>query len=298
MQNKIYYKGLYGDNTIEFVEGLINVYPFGVIGKRHEGKVKMHAHNNLFQIFIIENGTTELQYDDHRYEVSAPAFMTIPKNVNHGFHHKGDVSGWIITLSDVVLEHLFKREPDIILELDDIHVNIINPDEDALVEVYKTMKKCIAEYQQNLPGKQLMLNSFVSQLIVQLYRLPSKTSEYLSSVDTQGNTSKLYFRRFMHLVKTAHSFKVPIEEYASNLHISQGHLNRICHTIVGKSPKDIITEYCILEAQIALTNVEKSIAQVAFEISFEDPAYFSRLFKKRTGFTPKEFREKYGIKIA
>jgi AraC family transcriptional regulator, transcriptional activator of pobA len=47
MQKKRYYKGLYGDYSIEFVEGLIRVHPFAVIGKRHDGKVKLHAHNNI-----------------------------------------------------------------------------------------------------------------------------------------------------------------------------------------------------------------------------------------------------------
>ena len=295
MKTKLYYKGLYGDNSIEFVEGLIHVHPFGVIGKRHDGKVKMHAHNNILQIFIIENGTTELQYDEFKYEISGPAFMTIPKNVAHGFNHHGEVTGWIINLSDAVLEHLLKREAEIIVEIDAIHISTINPEEESMVNIYKTMKRCIDEYKDNLPGKQLMLESLISQLLVQLHRLPSETTKLVSSSD---NTSKVYFRRFMQLIKSTNSFKKTIEEYAVKLYISQGHLSRICQTIAGKSPKDIVTDYLMREAQISLTNVDKSIAQVAYELSFDDPAYFSRLFKKRTGYTPKKFREKHGVKTA
>ena len=295
IKNKLYYKGLYGDNSIEFVEGLIHVHPFGVIGKRHDGKVKMHAHNNILQIFIIENGTTELQYDEFKYEISGPAFMTIPKNVAHGFNHHGEVTGWIINLSDAVLEHLLKREAEIIVEIDAIHISTINPEEESMVNIYKTMKRCIDEYKNNLPGKQLMLESLISQLLVQLHRLPSETTKLVSSSD---NTSKVYFRRFMQLIKSTNSFKKNIEEYAVELYVSQGHLGRVCQTITGKSPKDIVTDYFMREAQISLTNVDKSIAQVAYELSFDDPAYFSRLFKKRTGYTPKAFREKHGVKTA
>jgi AraC family transcriptional regulator, transcriptional activator of pobA len=295
MQKKLYYKGLYGDNSIEFVEGLIHVHPFGVIGKRHDGKVNMHAHNNIFQIFIIETGTTELQYDEYIYEITGHAFMTIPKNVAHGFVHKDEVSGWIINLSDAVLEHLLQREADIIVEIDAIHISTIDPEEEKLVDVYKTMKRCIDEYRNNLPGKQLMLESLVSQLIVQLHRLPLETTKLSSSSD---NTSKIYFRRFMQLIRSTHSFKKTIENYADELYISQGHLGRVCQTIAGKSPKDIVTDYFVREAQIALTNVDKSIAQVAYGLSFDDPAYFTRLFKKKTGHSPKTFREKHGVKNA
>jgi AraC family transcriptional activator of pobA len=295
MQKILYYKGLYGDNSIEFVEGLIHVHPFGVIGKRHDGKVNLHAHNNILQIFIIETGTTELQYDEYIYEITGPAFMTIPKNVAHGFHHKGEVSGWIINLSDAVLEHLLQREADIIVEIDAIHISTIAPEEEKLFDVYKTMKRCIDEYRNNAAGKQLMLESLISQLIVQLHRLPLETTKLSSSCD---NASKIYFRRFMQLIKNTHSFKRTIENYAGELHISQGHLARVCQTISGKNPKDIVTDYFMREAQIVLTNIDKSIAQVAYDLSFDDPAYFARLFKKKIGQSPKAFREKHGVKNA
>jgi AraC family transcriptional regulator, transcriptional activator of pobA len=293
MQKKLYYNGLYGDNSIEFVEGLIHVHPFGIIGKRHDGKVKMHAHNNILQIFIIETGTTELQYDEHVYTITGPAFMAIPKNVTHGFHHKDEVSGWIINLSDAVLEHLLQQEAAIMVEIDAIHINFIDPEAENLLEVYKTMKRCIEEYRSNLPGKQLMLKSLISQLLVQLHRLPSKTTQLTSSCD---NASKIYFRRFMDLIKKSNSFRKTIEEYAMDLSISHGHLARVCQGVTGKSPKDIVTDYFIRAAQVALTNVDKSIAQVAYELSFEDPAYFTRLFKKKMGMSPKNFREKEHVK--
>jgi AraC family transcriptional regulator, transcriptional activator of pobA len=75
-------------------------------------------------------------------------------------------------------------------------------------------------------------------------------------------------------------------------------LARVCQAIAGKSPKDIVTDYFIREAQIALTNVDKSIAQVAYELRFDDPGYFTRLFKKKTSYSPKAFRERHGVKNA
>jgi AraC family transcriptional activator of pobA len=292
MKKKLYYSGLYGDNSIEFIQGLIHVYPFGVIGKRFENKVRLHAHHNLFQIFIIEKGTTEIEYSESKYAVSAPAFVTIPKNVSHGFNHQGDVSGWIITLSDTVLEHILQLEAEVIFEIDAIHVATLDPNEKAMADVYDTMKKCITEYQNKLPGKLLMLQSLVSQLIVQLFRLPSENTKMIASSD---NTSKVYFRRFTQHIKTAYDFKKTVEDYAQELAISSGHLNRICHTIANKSTKAVIIDYFIVEAQITLTNVEKTITEVSYQLNFEDPAYFTRLFKKKTGVTPKEFREKHGI---
>ena len=47
---------------------------------------------------------------------------------------------------------------------------------------------------------------------------------------------------------------------------------------------------CCWPACRKLTYVPASIASIAYELGFQDPAYFSRLFKKRVGVTPKAFR--------
>jgi AraC family transcriptional regulator, transcriptional activator of pobA len=293
MQAKTYYNGIYQQNSIDFMEGLIHVSKFPFVENQFIKIAKPHAHNFL-QVFLLEEGTTIIQHEEQNFEVTAPAFLSIPKNTEHGFTSSDDCRGWIINLSDNFLENILKKDADMVMELDVIHIEHLEEGEET-ERIILAMRKIVAEFNQNLSGKAIMLQSLVSILMVRLHRLPKKTSDFLLP-NNSNNASKIYFRRFMQLVKTAHSFRKSIEEYAAELSISQGHLNRICQTIAGKSPKEIIINYCMIEAQKALTNIEKSISQVAYDISFEDPAYFSRLFKKRMGISPKKFRENHGIK--
>jgi len=294
MQTKIYFKGIYQQNSIDFEDNLINVSKFPFVGNQFIKIAKPHAHNFL-QAFLLEQGTTMIHYEDQHFKVSAPAFITIPKNIEHGFTSSDDCRGWIINLSDSFLENILKNDVNIVMELDVIHIEHLEVGEET-ERIVQAMQKIVAEFNQNLSGKYIMLQSLVSILIVRLHRIPVRNTDFLMPKNAD-NTYKIYFRRFMQLVKTTQSFKKSIEDYARELNISATHLNRICKTIKGKSPKDIITEYCIHVIQISLADVEKSIAQVAFEHSFDDPAYFSRLFKKHTGLTPKEFRLKKGIKM-
>ena len=92
------------------------------------------------------------------------------------------------------------------------------------------------------------------------------------------------------------SFKISVEDYACRLAISSGHLNRICKDVSGLSPKDVIINFFIDEAKIYLRNFDMSIAEISYELDIEDPAYFTRLFKKKTELTPKEFRSQLGRK--
>ncbi|MBK0402803.1 helix-turn-helix domain-containing protein [Adhaeribacter sp. BT258] len=293
MQPKRFYKGLYGADSIEFAKGLVNVHPFGEIGRQHDGQVKLHAHNNLFQIFVVETGTTELHQQSDKMQVTGPAFITVPKNHEHGFLHGPEVTGWIISLADTVLESMLQREAEVIYGLDDIHVMPVSEAEPEVWAAYQIMQQCVQEYRHKRPGRLLMLQYLVGQLLVQLYRL-SLGEEKISTAD---NVSRIYFRRFQQLIKEAGTYKKSVEAYAQDLKISTGHLNRVCRNLAGKAPKDFIIDYFITEAQLNLSQVERSVSEIGYALGFEDPAYFTRLFKKRTGQTPVEFRKQIGVKI-
>jgi AraC family transcriptional activator of pobA len=69
-------------------------------------------------------------------------------------------------------------------------------------------------------------------------------------------------------------------------------LNRLCLKLAGKSAFDIVHDRLMLEACRKLTYAPSSVASIAYELGFQDPAYFSRAFKRHTGLTPKAFRER------
>ncbi|MFN8346968.1 MAG: AraC family transcriptional regulator [Spirosomataceae bacterium] len=293
MPTKVYFKGNYQKHSIDFEGGLIQVTEFPFVDSRFVKEVRPHAHN-FFQGFFIEEGTTRLDYEEHTIEITAPAFFTIPKNIVHGLTNSDDCRGWIINLADLFLENILKKEADIVMELDTVHIEHLIEGEET-EEVFLVMKKIVAEFNQNLPGKSMMLQNLVNILIVSLHRISKKNKHFLHFSDAD-NTEKIYFRRFINLIKSDHTFKKTVKSYAADLGISEGHLNRITHRITQESPKNIILNYFILEAQKELTVFEKSITEIAYRLNCDDAAYFARLFKKKTGLTPKEFRKKHGIK--
>ena len=61
----------------------------------------------------------------------------------------------------------------------------------------------------------------------------------------------------------------------------------------GKTSTEHVQLNLIDEAKNILLNPEKSISEVAYELGFESPPYFSSLFKKKEGISPSAYREKY-----
>ena len=72
--------------------------------------------------------------------------------------------------------------------------------------------------------------------------------------------------------------------------VSQSTLIRRAKSMIGKTPVEILNEYRLNKANALLKNSRDgmTIADIAFEVGFSDPAYFTRKYKEFFGFTPSE----------
>lgn len=77
---------------------------------------------------------------------------------------------------------------------------------------------------------------------------------------------------------------------ASELHTSPRYLSDLLKQETGKTAMDLIHIFLISEAKNLLKGENQTVAEIAYALGFENPPYFSRLFKKETGVSPIEFR--------
>lgn len=84
-----------------------------------------------------------------------------------------------------------------------------------------------------------------------------------------------------------------IEQIAERMSVSQRYLSDTLKKETGKTTTEHLQLYLIDEAKNILLKPNKSISEIAYELGFEYPQYFSRLFKKKEGLSPSEYREKY-----
>ncbi len=287
MNEKLFYRGIYGEESIPLIREAIHVAQFDRVAENYEGQIKPHIHNNLHQIFIIEEGAIVLLFNDEQHTIKNKSYLSIPTNVLHGFYIDKSTKGWVISLSDSVFEGPFLPLEPSIRTPDEIHVVGFDFEDPLHVELYRIMHRCVFEFDHELPQKEIALEHLVGLLLVGLSRIPAAQKQALKSFDTGYKT---YFRRFTQLVRENYSFAIPMDFYATNLSITTGHLNRVCKSITGSSPKAIIIDYFIAESKRMLQQQKLSIAEIAYALGFDDPGYFTRLFRQKTGLTPKTYR--------
>lgn len=81
-----------------------------------------------------------------------------------------------------------------------------------------------------------------------------------------------------------------IQDLCENMKISRVQLHRKLTALTGMSTSHFVNRFRVEKASIALLQTRKSVAEIAYEAGFSDPAYFSRVFNKVFGKTPVEFR--------
>jgi AraC family transcriptional regulator, transcriptional activator of pobA len=77
---------------------------------------------------------------------------------------------------------------------------------------------------------------------------------------------------------------------AGELHLSPRYLSDLLKQETGKTAIELIHLFLISEAKNLLTGTDSTVAEIAYKLGFENPPYFSRLFKKQTGMSPNEFK--------
>ncbi|UWX62398.1 AraC family transcriptional regulator [Chryseobacterium oranimense] len=121
--------------------------------------------------------------------------------------------------------------------------------------------------------------AYMNSLLVELNSAYFKNKEPIHILNT--NLSK--FIEFKLAVETHLTEQPSINAIAEKLALSTNSLYRIVKEYSGVSPKDFLTNRLIIEAQRKLHYSKLSVKELAYELGFNDPDYFSRLFKKCTG---------------
>ncbi|WP_054558608.1 helix-turn-helix domain-containing protein [Croceitalea dokdonensis] len=132
-----------------------------------------------------------------------------------------------------------------------------------------------------------MLQMLLKRFIILATRLAKEQLE----VKKLDNAQIEVIRKFNYLVDMHYKEKRKVADYAELLFKSPKTLSNLFAIYNQKSPQKIILERLVLEAKRLIHFTDKQNQEIAFELGFNDPAHFSRFFKKMTTKSPSQYRE-------
>ncbi len=151
------------------------------------------------------------------------------------------------------------------------------------INLFKKIKK---EYNSNLDGNFEVIKAYLSIFLIKAKR----ELEFSKGVSYLKSRSQEITYNFENIIKkTKHKHK-PIKYYAEKLNISTIYLSECIKKTTGKTAKQVINEYLVLEAKSMLKQSTNSIAEIGFLLGFDDNSNFVKYFRKQTNLTPRQYK--------
>jgi len=149
------------------------------------------------------------------------------------------------------------------------------------------LESLIEEFQQDETAQYDMLQSYLKQFIICAVRV--KKENHVIKEDTETRLFKDFSLLVEQNFKTLHA----VTAYANRLGISPKSMTKHFQKMGAKTPSGFIKNRILLEAKRLLIYTEKTVKEIAFELGFNDPAYFTRFFTKAISKSPLQFKKEY-----
>jgi AraC family transcriptional activator of pobA len=281
---------LYGEATGPS-SPLLHIESIDSRSRRHHWEIDAHVHPGLHQLLWIGSGRADAMLDENRAACVAPTAVAIPPGVAHAFRFAPGSDGYVLTVDaarliegDVAdaaeaLRQLFAEPRTFALDAGAPDVARLQ----TLFEALHAERQAPDDAPDDTPVPVWLARAIVWRLarLAQRDRPPRRR-------DARARSSA--YTRWVVLLESHFREHWPVSRYAEALGLSPERLNRVVRAETGDNAKRLIQARLLREATRHLVHVAAPVSRLAFELGFDDPAYFCRFFKRATGVTPSDYR--------
>jgi AraC-like DNA-binding protein len=168
-------------------------------------------------------------------------------------------------------------------------VPLVVPDDDFRKEVADLVGHIRRELEECGPAHTEVLLAYLKILLVRASRLKLEQQEVRLGPAAPVRHPAIGKLREL-LEANYRSLHAPAD-YARRLHMTPKALGRVVKEQLGKTLGELIRDRVLKQARWELLHTTRPVKQIAAELGYDDELYFSRLFKRATGYSPTFFRE-------
>lgn len=143
-------------------------------------------------------------------------------------------------------------------------------------------------YEKKDPYLEIRTSCIITNLLTELY---------VESIKNRGNENSSNFeypnpvKTVIEIIEQNYFRKITLEELSSITFLSPYYLLRLFKRYTGYTPGEYMNKYRLDFSKSLLLEPEMTIEQTALNLGFNTHSYFSKMFKKSSGLTPKQFRK-------
>ncbi|MDB3907134.1 AraC family transcriptional regulator [Crocinitomicaceae bacterium] len=248
-----------------------------------------------FYTVMLKDADCGLQYGRNYYDFNEGLLTFMgPKQVFSTTNENFSATGWMLAfhpdlirtsnLGKIISNYsFFSYDVHEALHLSDKEEDILN---DCISKMEFELEQNIDAHSKNLlvSNIELLLNYCNRFYERQFHTRADSHSDVVTSVE---RLIKDYYDEGKQLKEGTPS----IQYLANKVNLSANYLSDLLKKETGRNTKEHINNFVVDRAKTILLNSEDNVSEIAYDLGFNYPHYFSRMFKKDTGMTPQKYRE-------
>ena len=132
------------------------------------------------------------------------------------------------------------------------------------------------------PCRRELIAAYINSLLAHMEVLRRERDQ------REGISNRMH--KLLELIETNYVRHHDVDFYASCLSLGKKRLNVLATTTFGQTAKQLIQQRLLLQAKRLINRGSSTCKEIALELGFKDPSYFTRFFRQNSGQTPDEFR--------
>jgi AraC-like DNA-binding protein len=270
-----------------------------ILGRMHiveaiPNALRADRHVGEYEIHYVVSGTLNFWVGERNYEVRpGMAFITQPDELHGGVDATLQPGEWFwLRLKfPTGSKPLAELSPAATKKLKRDFAAMTSPLFAGSMQLRSCFARLIEEHRQPGTYGPLMARLILHELLVTVIRDYSKASVMAAAGETFLSEP---IQRAVEWIQAHLKEELPsIDDIAAQVGLSESHFRRRFHEETGFSPLEYVTRQRVLRAKELLHDERLSITRLAFDLGFQSSGYFAQVFRKMTGMTPTDYRERY-----
>ncbi|HCN48542.1 MAG TPA: AraC family transcriptional regulator [Chryseobacterium sp.] len=237
-----------------------------------------------YTLFWCSSGSAEILIDENIFSLKTGQTVTITSGQ---FHQLRSVEGKLTAL-DFTLDFFCKSDSDIELIFHNGLFCHFGMNEMITVqhpEFFTQILNRIEKEIQEKPYQYLIsTHSLVELLLVEINRSKIANGDEIWKPDA-------LFLKFLESVRDHFDKTYQVSQFADLLGTTEAKLNEVSKLHTNKTAQNVIYSLTVSEAKRLLLYEKLTVKEIAYQLGFNDPFYFSNFFKKHTTQSPKDYQK-------
>ena len=248
-----------------------------------------HRHD-FFEVLFLLKGSGYHVIDSNQYQIKPPCVFFLSPGQAHKLELSHDIEGFIFIFTPEF--YLINRnnrnrliEFPFFYTIQQNNPPLILSDENDAQFLESLFKKSV----EMAIDKTLLAKEILRSTLDLILTYCSRLYPYDDQLMVKGK-GHIMVKRFYQLVEENFQNNLSVNDYADKLAVTANHLTQTIKQLTEKTSLEIIKSKQILEIKRLLVHTNLGVTEIANLLNFADQSYFTRFFKRETGFTPLAYR--------